>query len=127
MIVGFSASSSASQLGPQELPGVGGFVLWDSSQLGGRLLHCVGMWQEEPVASLGDIAMSLLFPDKIYSLGGAEEIFVAVTGSCLAFGFCSTSSFRKINGNIPLAEGWLGSRHTVALHSVCGSCQHSLT
>lgn len=30
-----------------------------------------------------DIAMSLLFPDKIYSLGGAEETSMAVTGSCL--------------------------------------------
>lgn len=40
----------------------------------------MGVWQEE---TMWDIAMSLLFPDKIYSLGGAEETSMAVTGSCL--------------------------------------------
>lgn len=105
------------------------FVLWDSPQLGGRLLHCVGVWQEEPVASLRDVAMSLLFPDKIYNLGGSRGNLRGCDRKLLALGFCSTSSLRKINGNIPLAEGWLGSRHTwgLAPHRVCASCQHSLT
>lgn len=80
----------------------------------------MGVWQEEPVASLWDIAMSLLFPDKIYSLGGAEEISMAVTGSCLPIGF----SLRNLTGSIPLAKEWLGTcgfgpSLSVAPASVC--------
>lgn len=70
-------------------------MLWDSSQLGGRLLHWVSVWQEETVASLRDIALSLLLPDKIYSLGGAEEISMAVTGSCLPSGSAARPTSEK--------------------------------
>lgn len=120
MIMGFGASSSASQLGPRELPG------W-VCVVGGRLLHWVAVWQEEtiPVGYCHEFAL----PRQDLHPGGSRGNLHGCDREVLAVGFCRTSSLRRINGNIPLAKGWLGSRHTwgLAPHNVCGSCQRSLT
>lgn len=42
-----------------------------------------------------DIAMRFPLPDKIYSLGGAGEISMAVTGSCLPSGSAAHRTSEK--------------------------------
>lgn len=53
-----------------------------------------------------------------------------MTGSCLPLSpFCSASSLRKINGNIPSIKDWLSRRHmwVLAPMAASGFCQLLLT
>lgn len=103
-------------------------MLWDSSQLGGRLLYWVGGMgtghRGFPVGYCPEFA----FPRQDLQPGGSRGNLQRCDRKPPAIRFCSMSSLRKINGNVPVAEDWLGSRHTwiLAPHSVGGSCQRSL-
>lgn len=125
--MGFSASSLASQLGPGSCQG---WVCAVGQLPAGREAAALGQ-----CVARGDCGFPAGYcpefasPRQDLQPRGSRGNLHGCDRKLLAIGFCSTSNLRKINGNIPLAKGWLGSRHTwvLASHSVCGSCQHLLT
>lgn len=105
-----------------------GFVLWDSSHLGGRLLYWMGGMATGDSGFPAGYCRGFAFPRQDLQPRGSRGNLQRCDRKPPAIRFCSTSSLRKINGNVPVAEDWLGSRHTwiLAPHSVGGSCQCSL-
>lgn len=127
MILGFNVSPLASQPGPQSCQG---WVCAVGQLLPGReaaaLPACVARGDRGfPEGFCREFA----FPRQDLQPGGSTGNLHRCHRKLLATSFCSTSSLKKINGNIPLAEDCLGSGHTGAWvpHSVCGSCQHLLS